>query len=359
MIQYSLNSPLPGWTVQNLTATSGTGLTIAGDLAFNRLWFPHLFATDASGNLIEYACSGGTWSASNITAGISSPFTMMGPLTVGAIGGASRHVYGHDTRNHLIRYNWSGGAWSAEDLNVSAGSGERVMGSASAISGPDSKHHLFVRNTTGDVVHFHRNYYGVWTSTNLTTAPGAGFRVQSELLPIIGPSPRPRETLHVFARHAGGNLLHYFFDYERADGVVAQILRDASTVLRVADSTIDVECNVTLVRNGPVSTFSVGDGIITTGDELEEAMDSRGNVAVVNVLMWCDGFDATVIGCGETPGESFVVEADTGNADIVWTHEYGHNKGLNHRNAPDAVMNGTLAANRREVNQNECDAYED
>ena len=205
VIQYSLNSPLPGWTVQNLTATSGTGLTIAGDLAFNRLWFPHLFATDASGNLIEYACSGGTWSASNITAGISSPFTMMGPLTVGAIGGASRHVYGHDTRNHLIRYNWSGGAWSAEDLT--ALTGDTVISRAPTISGPGNSHHVYGRDAAGDLNHFTIRYPWIaWTSESVrreATATTLG----GIPIPVVGPN----NTLHVFGRGATDHLIHYFW----------------------------------------------------------------------------------------------------------------------------------------------------
>jgi len=43
---------------------------------------------------------------------------------------------------------------------------------------------------------------------------------------------------------------------------------------------------------------------------------------------------------------------------ILWGHEYGHTKGLEHRNSgSNAVMYGSIGFNRRRVNRAECDAF--
>jgi hypothetical protein len=52
-------------------------------------------------------------------------------------------------------------------------------------------------------------------------------------------------------------------------------------------------------------------------------------------LSWCGNINANYVGCGETPGNDFVVEsvfANSGlNAELL-SHELGHNLGLLHRN---------------------------
>jgi hypothetical protein len=43
---------------------------------------------------------------------------------------------------------------------------------------------------------------------------------------------------------------------------------------------------------------------------------------------------------------------------ILWLHEYGHTRGLNHRDDdPNAVMNGSISSTRLWVTSSECTAY--
>ena len=67
-----------------------------------------------------------------------------------------------------------------------------------------------------------------------------------------------------------------------------------------------------------------------------------------------------MIGCAPVPGNSLSVVRFTPSLEgILWAHEYGHNKWLNHRNDdPNAVMNGTIGSTRLRVNAPECTSYQ-
>ena len=137
------------------------------------------------------------------------------------------------------------------------------------------------------------------------------------------------------------------------------ILADATTVLRTNDGPGDVACDLTLVRNGPVTTFNVpANGIINGGADFNTVIGLPGNVKVVNQINWCGAFAPNIIGCSPVPGVSLAVVRFTANQEgILWTHEFGHNKGLNHRNDPTAVMNGIIDILHNMVNPQECNAY--
>jgi len=58
----------------------------------------------------------------------------------------------------------------------------------------------------------------------------------------------------------------------------------------------------------------------------------------VDSVDWCGAFNVGFAGCGELPGDNFVVEsvyAASGNGTELMAHELGHNLGLAHTN-PDA-----------------------
>ena len=67
-----------------------------------------------------------------------------------------------------------------------------------------------------------------------------------------------------------------------------------------------------------------------------------------------------MIGCAPVPGNSLSVVRFTPSLEgILWAHECGHNKWLNHRNDdPNAVMNGTIGSTRLRVNAPECTSYQ-
>lgn len=76
------------------------------------------------------------------------------------------------------------------------------------------------------------------------------------------------------------------------------------------------------------------------------------NFYFVDAISECSGFNVNIIGCGETPGQDFVVEsswaADTtiqpGGISFglqLLAHELGHNLGLNHRSG-NFLMNPSI-----------------
>ncbi|TBW10392.1 hypothetical protein E0E52_03870 [Azotobacter chroococcum] len=137
------------------------------------------------------------------------------------------------------------------------------------------------------------------------------------------------------------------------------ILADATNVLQTNDGPGDVACNVAFSRNGNVTAFTTGDGSIDSQAEFNTVIGLPGYVKVVNSINWCGALAPNIIGCAPVPGNSLaVVRFTAAQEGILLAHEYGHTKGLNHRNDDaNAVMNGTIAANRTRVNANECTAF--
>lgn len=137
-----------------------------------------------------------------------------------------------------------------------------------------------------------------------------------------------------------------------------QILKDGTEILQTNDGPGDVACKVRLVRDGNVTTFTSGDGSIDSSAEFSTVLGLPGYVKVVRAINWCGGLIPGVIGCAPVPGSSFAVVRFIPNLEgILWIHEYGHTKGLNHRNDSDAVMNGTISNTRVKVTSTECTAY--
>lgn len=136
-----------------------------------------------------------------------------------------------------------------------------------------------------------------------------------------------------------------------------QILEDMSTVAKTNDGPGDVPANVKFVRDGDVTVFNTGTGSINSAQDFADVENLPGHVKVVNQINWCNGLAPNIIGCARVPGNSLTVVRFVGNQEgILWLHEYGHNKGLNHRTSSTAVMDPTIAPSRRRLNQGESDA---
>ena len=143
------------------------------------------------------------------------------------------------------------------------------------------------------------------------------------------------------------------------DADADRILADATTAMQTNDGPGDVACGVSMVRDGAVTTFSTGDGSIDSSAEFTTLINLPGWIKAVNQINWCGGLIPNVIGCAPVPGNSLaVVRFQAALEGILWAHEFGHNKGLSHRNDdPNAIMNGTIAATRLRMTQAECDAF--
>ena len=83
-----------------------------------------------------------------------------------------------------------------------------------------------------------------------------------------------------------------------------QILADATAVLRTNDGPGDVPADVRLERNGTVTAFAAGTGIINSRADFEAVNNLPGNVKVVTQINWCGNFAPNIIGCAPVPGTS-------------------------------------------------------
>ena len=136
------------------------------------------------------------------------------------------------------------------------------------------------------------------------------------------------------------------------------ILTSMSNVLQTDDGAGDVACLMQFTRSGAVAAFATGDGSIDSEAEINAVDGLPGHVKVVNQINWCDALMPNVIGCAPISGGSYVVVRFAASQEgILWLHEYGHNRGLKHRNAANAVMNATMGINRTGVNASECTAF--
>lgn len=69
------------------------------------------------------------------------------------------------------------------------------------------------------------------------------------------------------------------------------------------------------------------------------------NFYFVDVVDSCSGFNTAIVGCGEFPGNDFVVESPFANTSFnteLLSHELGHNLGLAHRSGLGNLMDGTI-----------------
>jgi hypothetical protein len=161
----------------------------------------------------------------------------------------------------------------------------------------------------------------------------------------------------VFAFMAAGCNVNHDLQIQRytntnlTNAEADQILADASTILQTNDGGADVECEVSFSRDGDVTAFNTGDGSVDSSAEFNTMLALSGYVAVVNQINWCGALIPNVIGCAPVPGSSMVVVRYIPSQEgILWAHEYGHTKGLPHRNDdPNAVMNGIINSTHRRI----------
>ncbi len=137
-----------------------------------------------------------------------------------------------------------------------------------------------------------------------------------------------------------------------------QILGDGTNVIQTRNAPGDEPCDVELVRTGGIGTFPQPRFINSSAD-MDAAELLPGHVHVVDQINWCGGFSPNIIGCASVPGNSLVVVRFTPALEgILWLHEFGHNKGRNHRNDQNAVMAPSIGATRTHVSAAECAAFE-
>jgi hypothetical protein len=143
-----------------------------------------------------------------------------------------------------------------------------------------------------------------------------------------------------------------------SDGDADSILSSASSILQSNDGGGDVACRLSFDRNGTVSSFTVGDGVIDDGTEASAIHAVSPRVKVVNQILWCGGPGApgTIIGC--TSGSSSIITRTTSSLEPqLWAHEYGHTQALlDNTTTPGMVMYQTASASNTRVTSYDCNA---
>jgi len=141
-------------------------------------------------------------------------------------------------------------------------------------------------------------------------------------------------------------------------------MKVAGDVLQKSDFTGDIACPVSFKLSGPVAGSSDrSQKRIKNDDDLKNICGQPGYAHIVDAIDYC-GKDAPALGCSRAnPPCMVVVRAYSSDfpddEGILWAHEYGHTKGLVHRDPDDetAVMNQYIGVTERGVNQTECNAY--
>src|SRR5262245_58352310 len=154
--------------------------------------------------------------------------------------------------------------------------------------------------------------------------------------------------------------------------LVASVFKQASKALQEINSTDDVACDVEFVQQGRVGEFK---GVGTIVDQATfNKVDGLGapyHVKVVKEIYWCGGWLPEASACspvgiaqGPAPRVSIIIEEEFFTTKperdgVMIAHEYGHNRGLNHRaaNNPLYVMNAGVNENSRSINNSESMRY--
>lgn len=140
------------------------------------------------------------------------------------------------------------------------------------------------------------------------------------------------------------------------------VIADMGHILRTDDDGAgpnDVGCEVNFILAGSVETFTAGTGAIFTRQHFQEIIGLPGDVKVVEDIGWCENVASDgYAGCSD--GSTFVVEAgwDLDTAGPLWAHEFGHVRGLGHRQGePKMIMNSIITRQSRQVDRRECRQY--
>lgn len=145
---------------------------------------------------------------------------------------------------------------------------------------------------------------------------------------------------------------------------------DAGNIIALGSQVL-AQCKATFRQQGPVSVVGIPSTINSDADMAAacgsafvapeggfEPLGVPRRVRVVNAINWCGTAGAGIIGCAYTPGQCMVVVRFSPPMEgILWAHEFGHSKGLQHRtDSVTAVMYPSIGITHTVFTASECSA---
>lgn len=137
---------------------------------------------------------------------------------------------------------------------------------------------------------------------------------------------------------------------------VEEILAGANTLASVSSDIGDTKCSLNFkIKPGGIPKFDEPQ-IIRDRHDLNELNNNYNGMKVVKGIWWCNQFWPDILGCQKDDG-IVVIRPDTSQEEILWLHEYGHLRGLIHRNQPNAIMNEFIGPTNKYLTPDECARY--
>ncbi len=287
-----------------------------------------------------------------------------GEWLVGDIDGDRRADIVHAVANSNYVHTWrsqGNGAFTMGTFSPGPGyaipNGQWMMGDIDA-------------DNRADLIHLVRNadYFHTWRSNGNgtfavgTVRPFSGYPMgplpttDRRWLVLDFDGDRRADLLNLFPLTPVRNLGVARHDSAAITDAEADAALDSMTIIAFRnDNAGDRTCPVRYVRNGGVTVFNVGTGVINTQAQFNAVIAVPGEAKVVSAINWCGQVGANIIGCAPVPGGSFaVVRIGANQEGILWLHEHGHNRGNGHRNDTSAVMNPFIANTALGFDQTEC-----
>ena len=135
---------------------------------------------------------------------------------------------------------------------------------------------------------------------------------------------------------------------------VKYILDEATKIANTNDGQGDVDCQIKFELDGEVGQFDFA--VIRGKNDLDSLNKNHQGVKVVEEIQWCDQLWPDILGCQKGSG-IVVVRAHPEEEGVLWLHEFGHLKNIDHRNQTNAVMNKVIRPSNKLLNSNECSRY--
>jgi hypothetical protein len=145
-----------------------------------------------------------------------------------------------------------------------------------------------------------------------------------------------------------------------------EILRKASELLQIKDGPLDIACNISLVRDGEITSFATNaPAVIENAADRDAIHAEKSFIKVVRQIKFCregkpklEG-NENYGGCAWNPGRtpSIIISYPLEFDEVVWAHEFGHTTGLDHRPGPDNLMDPDYALARRQISRCECNSF--